>query len=145
MKTVRRSVIVARPASAMYALADECERYPEFLPWCSSAVVRERTRESARATLGIDYHGLRSHISTFNRMRPPEAIDLEFVESPFLQHFKGHWRFVPLGDSGCRVEFTLDYSFSNGAVEAVLGPVFGHIIETLVDRFVERAESVSTP
>jgi ribosome-associated toxin RatA of RatAB toxin-antitoxin module len=25
-------------------------------------------------------------------------------------------------------------------MEALLGPVFGHIIETLVDRFVERAE-----
>jgi hypothetical protein len=27
----------------------------------------------------------------------------------------------------------------------VLGPVFGHIIETLVERFVERAESLPRP
>ena len=43
----------------------------------------------------------------------------------------------------CRVEFALDYSFSNAAMTALLGPVFGHIMETLVDRFVARAEAIS--
>jgi len=144
MKIVRKSVIVARPASAMFALVDECERYPEFLPWCSAATVTGRTPESARARLEIDYHGLRSHISTMNRMAAPHAIDLDFVEGPFHM-FHGHWRFVPLGADGCRVEFAVDYRFSSAALEGVLGPVFGHIIETLVDRFVERAESLPAP
>jgi len=123
----------------MYALVDDCERYPEFLPWCAGATVHDRTADTSQATLEIDYHGLESRITTLNRNSPPERIDLDFIEGPFDQ-FKGHWRFVPLGDAGCRVEFALDYSFSSHAMEALLGPVFGHIIETLVDRFVERAE-----
>jgi ribosome-associated toxin RatA of RatAB toxin-antitoxin module len=139
LKTVRKSVIVTRPASVLFALVDDCERYPEFLPWCRAASVHDRTPSTAHATLEIDYHGLKSEISTLNRMDPPHAIDLEFVEGPF-QQFNGHWRFVPLGDDGCRVEFALDYRFASPAMEAVLGPVFGHIIETLVDRFVARAE-----
>ena len=139
MPTVCKSVIVARPAGAMYALVDECERYPEFLPWCAGAKVHDRTADTSQATLEIDYHGLKSRITTLNRNSPPERIDLDFIEGPFHQ-FKGHWRFVPLGDAGCRVEFALDYGFSSHAMEALLGPVFGHIVETLVDRFVERAE-----
>ena len=140
MQTVRKSVIVARPAATMYALVDDCERYPEFLPWCSGAVIHERTPSFARVTLAIDYHGLKSSISTINRNDPPELIHLDFAAGPF-DHFHGHWRFVPIGAEGCRVEFALDYSFSNRAIEKVLSPVFGHIVETLVDRFVERAES----
>ena len=140
MQTVQKSVIVARPAARMYALVDDCERYPEFLPWCAGAVVHERTPQGSLATLEIDYHGLKSRISTRNRNEPPEFIHLEFVEGPF-EKFKGHWHFIPLGEEGCRVEFALDYSFSSRAMEAVLGPVFGHIIETLVDRFVERAQA----
>lgn len=141
MPSVRKSVIVARPPAAMFALVDECERYPEFLPWCSAAEVRDRTAESATATLHIDYHGLKSHVSTVNRMHAPDRIDLDFAGGPFRE-FKGHWRFTALGDSGCRVEFALDYGFSSHMLEKVLGPVFGHIIETLVDSFVERAESM---
>lgn len=140
MQTVRKSVIVTRPAEAMFALVDECERYPEFLPWCSGVVVHERTPREVKATLQIDYRGLRSRITTLNHNSPPHGIDLDFVEGPF-ERFKGHWQFVPLGAEGCRVEFTLDYAFSSGALETLLAPVFGHIMETLVDRFVERAQS----
>ena len=142
MKTVRKSVIVARPAAVLFGLVDDCERYPEFLPWCAAASVHDRTPTSAHATLEIDYHGMKSHISTLNHMDRPSAIALDFVDGPF-HLFKGHWRFVPLGEDGCRVEFALDYRFSNRAMEALFGPVFGHIIETLVDRFVERAESLA--
>jgi ribosome-associated toxin RatA of RatAB toxin-antitoxin module len=66
---------------------------------------------------------------------------LELEEGPF-DHFSGEWRFVPLGDGGCRVELAVDYAFSNAAMSIALGPVFGSIVETLVDRFVERAESL---
>lgn len=139
MPTVLKSVLVNHRAETMYALVEDVERYPEFLPWCSGAEVLERTAGITRARIGIDYHGLTSHISTLNRKEAPGRMDLEFVEGPF-DEFKGHWRFVPLGEQGCRVEFALDYAFSNAAMAALLGPVFGHIIETLVERFVARAD-----
>lgn len=140
MPTVVKSMLVQRRAETMFALVDGVERYPEFLPWCSKTVVYERTPEITRACMDIDYHGLTSQISTLNRKVPPQRMDLEFVEGPF-DKFKGHWRFTPLGEAGCRVEFALDYAFSSAAMDALLGPVFGHIMETLVDRFVARAES----
>jgi ribosome-associated toxin RatA of RatAB toxin-antitoxin module len=140
MKTVRQSVIVARPVEAMFRLVDESERYPEFLPWCSAAEIHERTPERTRATLEIDYRGLKSSITTVNRNVSHQSIDLELVEGPF-ERFVGHWRFVPLGTEGCRVEFTLEYAFASGALESLLAPVFGYVTETLVDHFVKRAES----
>jgi ribosome-associated toxin RatA of RatAB toxin-antitoxin module len=141
MPTVRKSVIVDRSAHAMFALVDDVESYPRFLPWCARTEVYERSEEITVARLDIDYHGLTSHIATRNRKQAPERMVLEFVEGPF-DRFKGNWRFVALGEEGCRVEFALDYAFSNLALEAMLGPVFGHIIETLVERFVQRAESL---
>jgi ribosome-associated toxin RatA of RatAB toxin-antitoxin module len=142
MPTVLKSVLVQRPAAAMFALVDAVEHYPEFLPWCSGTQVLSRTPEITRARIDIDYHGLASHVSTLNRKEAPERMDLEFVEGPF-ETFRGHWRFVPLGDAGSRVEFALDYAFANAALDTLLGPVFGHIIETLVERFVARAEALA--
>ena len=142
MPTVLKSVLVTHSAQTMFDLVDDVESYPRFLPWCSGSQVYERTGAVTRARIDIDYRGLASHVSTLNRKEPPGRMDLEFVEGPF-EEFKGRWAFVPLGDAGCRVEFALDYSFSNAAMTALLGPVFGHIIETLVDRFVARAEAIS--
>jgi ribosome-associated toxin RatA of RatAB toxin-antitoxin module len=144
MPTVRKSVIVSRPASAMFALVEDVESYPRFLPWCSGARVFERTGKVTVARLDIDYHGLTTYIQTRNVKDPPGRMSLEFVEGPF-ERFKGQWHFVELGADGCRVEFALDYAFSSAALEALLGAAFGHIVETLVDRFVQRAESMPAP
>lgn len=138
MPTVTKSVIVARSAGTMFALVDDVERYPEFLPWCRSTVVFERTEEITRARLDIDYRGLKTHIVTLNRKEPPTEMTLEFVEGPF-ERFGAKWTFIPLGDEGCRVEYAMDYRFSSGTIERLVAPVFGYIAETLVDRFVARA------
>jgi ribosome-associated toxin RatA of RatAB toxin-antitoxin module len=140
MPTVRKSVIVAAPRERLFALVDGVEHYPEFLPWCSGAELYERDERVTRARICIDYHGLASHIETRNEKDPPGRIALEFVDGPFRE-FHGAWTFTALGAEGCRVELALDYAFANRALEGMLGPVFGHIIETLVDRFVARAEA----
>ena len=83
MPTVSRSVIVARSCEAMFALVEDCERYPQFLPWCTFAEVLEHDAEITRARLDIAYRGLKTHISTLNRSNPPSAMTLEFVDGPF--------------------------------------------------------------
>jgi ribosome-associated toxin RatA of RatAB toxin-antitoxin module len=140
MPTVRKSVIVAAPCERLFGLVDAVERYPEFLPWCSGAEVYERDEHVTRARICIDYHGLESHIETRNEKQAPGRIALEFVDGPF-QEFHGAWTFTALGAEGCRAEFALDYAFASRALEGLVGPVFGHIVETLVDRFVARAEA----
>lgn len=140
MPVVRKSVIVPHSCATMFELVDRVEAYPQFLPWCSGAELLERSDAVTSARIGIDYHGLKSHIATCNRKRPPHGMQLEFLDGPF-ERFGGEWSFSPLGEDGCRVELMLEYAFSSRTLEAVLGPVFGHITETLVDRFVARADS----
>ena len=43
MPTVRKSVIVPHSCARMFALVEDVERYPEFLPWCAATEVLERT------------------------------------------------------------------------------------------------------
>jgi len=142
MTTVLKSVLVPHSAATMFALVDDVERYPEFLPWCPATQVLERTGEVTRARIDIGYHGLKTHITTLNRKLPPERMDLELVDGPF-RRFQGRWRFEPLGEAGCRVELSLDYTFSNVATGVILRPVLGPVLESLVDRFVARAQALA--
>jgi ribosome-associated toxin RatA of RatAB toxin-antitoxin module len=64
---------------------------------------------------------------------------LSLREGPF-RDLSGHWRFQALGDSACKVELMLSYSFANPLLEGAVGPVFAAITETLIERFSERAE-----
>ena len=140
MPTVRKSAIVPCSCETMFALVEDIEAYPDFLPWCSGTEVFERGPRITRARLDVSYHGLHTHVATLNRKHPPERIELEFEEGPF-ERFAGVWRFAPLGKEGCKVELALDYEFSSKALATLLGPLFGDIAETMVESFVRRAET----
>ncbi|MEO7744568.1 MAG: type II toxin-antitoxin system RatA family toxin [Usitatibacter sp.] len=141
MPNVRKSAIVPSSCEAMFALVEDVESYPQFLPWCGGTEVFERTAEITRARLDVAYHGLRTHIATLNRKERPERMTLEFIDGPF-ERFGGEWRFAPLGGEGCRVELALDYAFSSSTLERLLGGLFGDIADTLVDSFVQRAAAL---
>ena len=68
-------------------------------------------------------------------------MDISLDDGPFKQ-MDGGWRFTPLGETACKVEFRLHYEFSSKLLEKVLGPVFSHIVNTLIDSFVKRAGQI---
>ena len=141
MKRITRSAIVEHGAPAMYALVEDIEAYPSFLPWCREARVRERTPQRTVATLAVGLKGLRYEFTTQNAKRPHEAIDLKLIEGPF-RHFAAHWRFRALGAQAARVEFAMEYQFSGSLVSRALGPLFETIADTMVDAFKRRADAV---
>jgi len=141
MKRIVRSAIVEHSAPEMYALVERIEAYPEFLPWCREARVRERVAGRTVATLAVGLRGLRYAFTTQNDNQPPEAIEMRLLEGPF-RHFAAHWRFGALDARAARIEFAMEYQFAGAVVSRALGPVFETIADTMVDAFKRRADAV---
>jgi ribosome-associated toxin RatA of RatAB toxin-antitoxin module len=137
MKRIARSAIVDCSAEAFYALVENIEAYPSFLPWCAAAQVRERTPGRTLATLTLAAKGLRHSFTTENANRPGRAIDMRLVEGPFRK-FGAHWRFTPLSPDAAKVEFTLEYEFASRLIAGLLDPVFSRIADSTVTAFVRR-------
>jgi len=141
MKRIARSAIVECSAGELYALVENIEAYPEFLPWCVSTRVLERSPGRTRATLHIGMKGVKLSVTTDNRNRPGEAIDMQLVEGPF-RHFSAAWRFAPLGEHAATIEFEMAWEFGAVAPARLLEPLFEHIAGTMVEAFTRRARRV---
>jgi len=141
VKRVSRSAIVEHSAESLYALIEDIESYPEFLPWCRGASVRTRTADCTVATLSVGLRGIKQSFTTENRNTPGRAIEMHLVEGPF-KHFSASWRLTPLGTHAARVEFTMTYAFSSRVIAKMLEPLFGQIADTMVDAFVRRADTL---
>jgi ribosome-associated toxin RatA of RatAB toxin-antitoxin module len=141
MVTVDRSALVERPASLLYALVEDIESYPKFLPWCSGVDIVSREPGRTVATLHVLYHGIRQNFTTENLNVPGKTIDIRLVSGPF-KHLLGAWRFTELGPNAAKVSLHMEYQLSNALLSGVVGPVFGYIANTFVDAFVRRAESL---
>ena len=125
----------------MYVLVDDCERYPEFLPWCSGAETPVRDQTRTLATIHIDYRGIRQSFTTDNTKIENVEIRMSLREGPFSE-LDGAWRFLALSESACKVSLTLDYGFASTLLEKAVGPVFGMIANTMIESFVTRAEKL---
>lgn len=141
MITVKRSALVTHSAQAMYALVADVGRYPEFLPWCDRAEVHEEASHALRASLHINFKGVRQTFTTDNEHVPNERIRMRFVDGPF-RTLEGEWRFTPLTADACKVELELAYEFASAILGRLVGPVFDHIANTMVDAFIQRADDL---
>lgn len=128
-------------AEAMYQLVADVETYPEFLPWCRSAKVRQNDGQEVQASLEMARGPVRKWFTTRNRLYHGEAIHMSLVDGPF-KHLQGEWRFTPLGDDGSKIELHLEFDFSSALLKATVGPVFNHIAESMVAAFCKRAHEV---
>lgn len=141
MAEVEKSVLVGYSASQMFALVDAVEDYPKFLPWCGGSSVIPQDERITHATVMIDYHHIKHSFTTENTRQPPDLIEMTLLDGPF-KHLDGHWRFVPLTEDACKIEFRLHYTFSHKLLEKLVGPVFFIIANSFVEAFIERAEQV---
>jgi len=141
MAVVTRSVLLPHTARQMFDLVADVTSYPSFLPWCGEAQVRESGPEGMIATLTIAFKGLRQSFTTRNDHIEGQRIGMRLVDGPFAM-LTGEWTFTPLSESACRVDFQLDYRFSNSLLEKVVGSVFDPIAKSFVDAFVRRADEL---
>ncbi len=141
MQRVRKSVLVPYSSAEMFDLVDAVEQYPQFLPWCGGAQVLAQRPDGKTARVDIDYHGVRAHFTTDNVNHRPESIVVTLRDGPF-RHLHGEWRFRPLDEAACKIEFELAYEFATQLLDKVVGPVFGHIANTFIDAFVRRAQAL---
>ena len=139
MRRIQRSAIVECDARLVYDLVEDIESYPEFLPWCSGAHVRERTAGRTVATLDVGVPPMRQSFTTENTNAPGKSIDMRLLHGPFRK-FDAHWKFTALGPGASQIEFGIAYEFADLILAAALEPLFEGMAGTMVDAFTRRAE-----
>lgn len=138
---IERTALIAQPVARVFDLVNEVEAYPGLFPWCRSARIDHRTDGLMRARLDLSYLGFRAAFSTENTFVPSESIQLNLVEGPF-RSLRGEWRFLALGDAGCKASLRLDFEFAGSLVGSALALGFQSLADRLVDDFSKAARSL---
>ena len=141
MPDVNQTLLVEFAPEQMFILIDTVEDYPKFLPWCSGTELIHRDAVTTRATISINYRGVRRSFTTENDKDEPVSMRIRLIKGPFSK-LDGSWHFTRLGDRGCKIEFKLHYELAGRLLDRLISPVFHHIASTLVDAFIKRAGEV---
>lgn len=141
MRYVNRNALVPYTAREMFVLVDDVQSYPEFLSWCKSAQVHERTEAIVEATLELQKGAVSNKFTTRNARNEFSEIGISLVGGPF-RTLQGGWTFSDLGEQGCKVALKLDFEFDNMLVDLMFGAFFEETCNSLVDAFTGRAVQI---
>ena len=142
MITIKKHALVLHNKEKMFTLVDRVEDYPDFLPWCSKTQVIKRSEKITKATILINYHNIKQSFTTENVKIFPTKMNINLVDGPF-KTLKGEWSFIEIEKDTCRIEFELQYEFSNHILDKLISPVFNMIANTFIDNFVAKANKDS--
>jgi len=137
---VIRSIIAPYSAHEMYLLANDVDRYQDFLPWCKASRVVDRSPSEIQATIEIAYKGFNTSFTTRNALIEDQLIEMRLVEGSAFESLEGDWRFREIDEMACQIELEVNFSLAGKLGAKVLSPVFSRICTELVDAFVDRAK-----
>lgn len=137
MPTVDKQAIVPYPAKDLYALVNDVQAYPEFLPWCEKCEILDQSDEGMTAKLTIAKSGIRHAFTTQNTLIPEQSVEMNLVDGPF-RSLQGVWTFTPLGN-GCEVKLHLEFEFASKMLSVSFGPIFKSAASTMLNAFINQA------
>jgi ribosome-associated toxin RatA of RatAB toxin-antitoxin module len=140
MREIKHSALIGRPQRAVFEIINDIEKYPEFLPWCTHALVQSRSDREIVATVGVRKGPLHGEFTTRNELEPDRRITMRLVSGPFRM-LEGEWLLIPIGDDGCRVELTMKFAFKNPLSAVLFEQKFAETMASLIDAFVARARA----
>ena len=134
-------------AKEMFDLVADISSYPEFLPWCAAARIREEIQkgqvQQIEADLVISFKvfrekfGSRVLLNTSNYI-----IETDYIDGPF-RYLHSVWSFENCKE-GCEVKFNVDFEFKNAMLQSIIGLVFNDAMQRIVRAFERRASDLYT-
>ncbi len=121
----------------MFDLVADIEKYPEFLPWCTSAKIVERAEGEVSADVMIGYGPLHETYTSRVTLDRAKRIEVVGIKGPF-RYLNNTWEFSR-AKGGCSVVFCIDFAFKSFLLQTMMGAVFHRAVAHMVTAFEDRA------
>jgi len=141
MPTHAEKRVLPYSQAQLFDLVADVERYPEFLPWCLAARVRERSANAITADLLIGFRMVRERFTSRVVLERPNRIDVSYSKGPF-RYLNNHWEFIAQPDGRCLIDFYVDFEFRSRLLQRLIEVLFNEAVRRMVSAFEARARAL---
>ena len=140
MKHEERRVINHTPSN-LYKLVSDVKKYPEFLPWCLGARLKNNNKNSFDADLIIGFKIYKEiYSSQIFLDKINKKITVNYKSGPF-EYLQNHWVFNE-NKKGCEVEFMVNFKFKSVFLQTLMETLFAEAVKRMVRAFESRANQL---
>ncbi len=144
MPTHAEKRVLAYTPRQLFDLVADIEKYPEFLPWCLAARIREREGNRLAADMVIGFKMFRERFTSWVTLdREHCRIDVAYAHGPF-KYLTNHWVFEE-HPRGCVIDFYVDFEFHSRLLQKLIEALFQEAVRRMVGAFETRARALYGP
>ncbi|HJK86249.1 MAG TPA: type II toxin-antitoxin system RatA family toxin [Candidatus Megaira endosymbiont of Nemacystus decipiens] len=144
MHKFQKSKTIPYPALLIKNVIMDIEKYPEFLPWCSQAIILEQNHDFIIAQLNIKFQNFEeSYISKTTIEETSDStikIETRSISGPF-QNLLSIWELKSL-DKLTKVNFSIDFCFKSQILNVVIGTIFHAASKKMIASFENRVKKL---
>jgi coenzyme Q-binding protein COQ10 len=134
--TVERDL--AYPCASLFEIAEDVERYPEFLPGWKAVRTKPDTEADYATDQMLAFGPVRERFTSKTYLDRPHRIRV-VSQSRTFRHFEVNWRFGGLDDAKCRVHLDAHMGFKSRYVKGIVGKMLGKRLDEILSAFEGRA------
>jgi len=143
---IRAAVLIEATAERVWAILEDCENAPEYIPNVLSCELIE-TLEQQNAQIFRQRVKPRWYLPGFEHefrvdYQPYTRIDVNRVSGP-LGKLEGTWRLLPRARGGLILIYSLDFEPGLPVPRLIVGRILGHDLPVILAAVRDRAEAVS--
>ena len=140
MKHEERRLINHTPSN-LFKLVSDVKKYPEFLPWCLGARVKNRCSNNFEADLIIGFKIYKEiYSSEISLDYINKKIIVNYKDGPF-EYLENYWVFKN-NKNGCEVQFMVDFKFKSIFLQTLMETLFSEAARRMVGAFEKRANEL---
>ena len=143
MKESNKKLTINHNAKQLFDIVLDLEKYPEFIPWCSSMEIHSKNSKEIFADMYVLYKFLLpqkfgSHV-IFNKKKL--YIKTNYIDGP-LKNLKTNWQFNPITKNKTNVLFSVKFEFKKFLHQKIAETFYPLIEIKMIDSFEKRANQI---
>jgi coenzyme Q-binding protein COQ10 len=119
-------------------------KYPEFLPWCSNAIIITQDDQEMLVDMTISYGGFSETYRSLVKFSVKEdcaEIEAVMVEGPF-QYLENRWIIKADPAEGAQLDFFVDFELKSSLLNKALSIFFFSACKKMSAAFEKRADEL---
>lgn len=137
-------ISVPHTPANMFELVSDISHYPDFIKWIRTMEVRGLETEGAVTRCvgeaSVGFRGFSERFATrVTANATSRTVDVELVRGPF-RHLHNRWRFEEGVAGATRIDFHIDYEFSNLILRVLANNNFGLAVDRIMKAFMAEAD-----
>ena len=140
MVSFKKKKIISQPIEKIYNLVADVKKYPNFLPWCSDIVIKEKTKKYIISEVKVGFQNINETYLCKVLLYPQKRITLDYISGPF-EYLELRWSFKKINKSKSKVIFFTNFKFKSKILGFLTSIFLDNAIKTMVQAFEKKLNS----